>query len=461
MGLFSLLTRNSRSSPPRAVNIASPQFKANPFPFYARLRAEAPVYRTILPTRETAWLITRYDDAVAVIKDERFAKDPANALTPAQLARQPWFRTLFKSLQRHLLSTDSPDHTRLRGLVNKAFTPGLIEQMRGRIQTLIDQLLDPIQDVGHFDLIREFALPLPMIVIGEILGVPSADRHAFHRWSNAMLSAAHSMWHLLNAVPNTLLFLRYLRSFIAKRRTDPRNDLVSALIQAEEAGDRLSQDELVALIMLLLVAGHETTVNLIGSGMLALLEHPDQMEKLRRDPALIKPAVEELLRFISPVDLATERYTREDVTMRGVTIPRGAMVYVAIASANRDERYFPNPDALDITREPNKHLSFGLGEHFCLGAPLARLEGQLAINTLLRRLTDLRLTVAPGQLRWRRGLLLRGLEALPVAFGRSGSKGEAPKAEVAAMGPGAKLCLASENHLRSMERPLDSGKTEQ
>jgi cytochrome P450 len=182
MGLLSLLPGNGPPSPPAAVNIASPQFKADPFPFYARLRAEAPIYRTTLPTREPAWLITRYDDALAVLKDERFVKDKANALTPAQLAGQPWFRRLFKSLQRHLLSTDAPHHTRLRALVSKAFTPRLVEQMRDRIQTLTDQLLDPVQARGRLDLIRDFALPLPSIVIAEMLGVPAADRHAFHRW---------------------------------------------------------------------------------------------------------------------------------------------------------------------------------------------------------------------------------------------------------------------------------------
>jgi cytochrome P450 PksS len=423
MSLLSLLPGNGRSSPTEAINIASPQFKADPFPFYARLRAEAPIYRTTLPTREEGWLITRYDDVVAVLKDERFVKDKANALTPAQLAQQPWFRKVFKSLRQQMLSKDAPNHTRLRALVSKAFTPRLVEQMRDRIQALTEQLLDPVQDRGRFDLVRDFALPLPSIVIAEMLGVPPADRHAFHRWSNALMSAAQSTWHLLWAIPNTLLFLRYARKFIQKRRANPQNDLVSALIQAEEAGDRLSQDELLAMIVLLLVAGHETTVNLIGSGMLALLEHSDQMEKLRRDPALIKPAVEELLRFTSPVELATERYAREDVMLGGVTIPRGDMVYVVLASANRDERQFPNPDALDITREPNKHLAFGLGAHFCLGASLARLEGQLAINTLLRRLPNLRLTIAPSQVRWRRGLLLRGLEALPVAFREGRTRG--------------------------------------
>jgi cytochrome P450 PksS len=397
--------------------MASPQFKANPFPFYARLRAEAPIYRTTLPTRETGWLITRYDDAVAVLKDERFVKDTANALTPAQLARQPWFRRIFKSLQRQMLSTDPPDHTRLRALVSQAFTPRLVEQMRDRIQALTERLLDRVQAQRRFDLVRDFALPLPAIVIANMLGVPAADRHAFHRWSNALMAAAQSTCHLLFAVPNTLLFLRYLRNIIRKRRAEPQDDLVSALIHAEADGKRLSQEELLAMVVLLLVAGHETTVNLIGSGMLALLEQPEQLEKLRRDPGLIKPAVEELLRFTSPVELATERYACEDVTIGGVTIPRGDMVLVALASANHDERQFPNPDALDITRDPNKHLAFGLGAHFCLGASLARLEGALAINTLLRRLPGLRLTVPPRQLRWRRGLLLRGVEALPVAFG--------------------------------------------
>jgi cytochrome P450 PksS len=420
MGLFSLLTGTGRSSPHDPVNIASPEFKANPYPFYARLRAEAPVCRMTLPTRETAWLVTRYDDVAAVLKDERFVKDTANALTPAQAARQPWFRKIFKSLKRNMLNQDPPNHTRLRALVNTTFTPRLVEQLRERVQQLTDDLLDAVQSRGRMDVIRNYALPLPTTIISKMLGVPAADRHQFHRWSNAVIAAANSTWGLVKAVPNALLLMRYIRAFIKKRRADPRDDLVSALARAEEAGDALSEDELLAMVFLLLVAGHETTVNLIGNGALALLEHPDQLEKLRNDPALIKPAVEELLRYTSPVDTATERYAREDVAIAGVTIPRGDMVYVVIASANRDERQFPNPDALDITREPNRHLAFGLGAHFCVGAPLARLEGQIAINTLLRRVPDMRLTVAPDALRWRRGLLLRGLEALPVAFGKTG-----------------------------------------
>jgi cytochrome P450 len=426
MRFFASLTGSDRLADP--VNIASPQFKANPYSFYARLRAETPVYRTILPTHEPAWLVTRYEDVVAVLKDERFGKHAASALTPAQAARQPWFRKIFKTVRRNLLSVDSPDHTRLRALVSKAFTPPLVEQMRDRIQALSDDLLDQVQARGSLDVIRDFALPLPTTIIAEMLGVPVADRHAFHRWSNALLSAAHSTRSMVYAVPNTLLFLRYIRKFIRKRRAHPQDDLATALIRAEDAGDKMSEDELVAMVMLLLVAGHETTVNLIGNGIQALLEHPDQLDKLRNDPALIKPAVEELLRYSSPVETATERYAREDVTLGGVTIPRGDMVFAVLASANRDERQFTNPDALDITREPNKHLAFGLGAHFCLGAPLARLEGQIAIHTLLRRLPGLRLTVPPSQLRWRRGLLLRGLEALPVAFGEQDDKDKRSRA---------------------------------
>jgi cytochrome P450 len=414
MSLLTLLS--GKQSPPAAVNIASPAFKANPYPYYAWLRAEAPVHRTILPTREPAWLITRYEDAALVLRDERFVKEAAKALTPAQAGQQRWFRKIFLALRRNMLNLDPPDHTRLRGLVSKAFTPRLIEHMRPRIEKLTNDLLDAVQDRGRLDLIRDYALPLPTTVIAEILGVPVKDRHAFHGWSNAVVAAAASTWEMVKAVPNAWALVRYIRRLIKRRRAQPQDDLVSALARAEEAGDTLSEDELLAMIFLLLVAGHETTVNLIGNGMLALLEHPEQMERLRRDPALIKPAVEELLRYSSPVELATERYAKEDVTIAGVTIPRGEMVFAVIASANRDERQFPNPDALDIAREPNRHLSFGLGTHFCLGATLARLEGQIALNTLLRRAGEARLAVAPARLRWRRGLLLRGLEGLPVTF---------------------------------------------
>jgi cytochrome P450 PksS len=404
-----------------SANIASPAHKADPYPFYARLRAETPVHQVTLPDKQTAWLVTRYADVAAVLKDERFIKDRLNALTPGQAAKQPWVPGILKPLARNMLDVDSPDHSRLRALVQKAFTPRLIETMAGRVQALTDHLLDQLLEKGRgnaqVDLIRHYALPIPTTIIAEMLGVPVADQHKFHRWSSAIVSSNASGWGMFLAIPKALAFLLYLRKLIAARRAVPQADLVSALVEAEEAGDRLSGDELLAMVFLLLIAGHETTVNLIGNGTLALLENPDQMERLRQDPALIRSAVEELLRYASPLETATERYAREDVTIEGVTIPRGGMVFAALASANRDERQFRSPDLLDLAREPNRHLAFGLGVHYCLGAPLARLEGQIAINTLLRRAPGLRLAVAPGALRWRKGLVLRGLAELPVVFG--------------------------------------------
>ncbi len=402
------------------VNIAGADFKADPFPFYRRLREQAPVYRVRLPDRQMAWVVTRYDDVVTVLTDERFAKDAFRVLSKEQLAASPWLAKmltpLLMPLARHMLNRDPPDHTRLRALVQQAFSPRLVEGMRGRIETLADELLDRVIRRGRMDLIADYALPIPTTVIAEMLGVPVGDRHKFHHWSSAMLSAGASRFGLLRAMPSALRFMRYIRKLIQIRRANLRDDLISALITAKEASERLSDDELLSMILLLIVAGHETTVNLIASGMLALFEHPDQLEKLRNDPALIKPAVEELLRFTAPVETATERFATEDVELAGVKIAKGDLVIAAIASANRDESRFLNPDTLDITREPNKHVAFGQGIHFCLGASLARLEGQTAINALLARTRDLQLTVDPTALRWRSGLVLRGLKALPVSF---------------------------------------------
>lgn len=398
-----------------APNLASPRFKADPHPFYARLRADAPVWRTTLalPAKRDAWLVTRYEDVLSVLKDERLAKDPRNALGPGQRAKPRWIPPMFKPLERNMLDLDAPDHDRLRALVHKAFTPRLVERLRERIQALTDELLAAAPRDGAIDLVGSFALPLPATVIAELLGAPAADRGRFHRWSTRIVSAGTARDAVL-ALPAAWSFLRYLRALFARRRVEPRDDLISALLQAEEAGDRLSEDEVLAMAFLLLVAGHETTVNLIASGTLALLQHPDQLARLRAEPALIKSAVEELLRFTSPVELATERYAREPVVIAGTAIPRGGLVLAVLASANRDERQFPAADCLDLGREPNRHLAFGLGGHYCLGAPLARLEGQIAFATLLRRFPDLRLATPPAALRWKRGVFLRGLEALPV-----------------------------------------------
>ncbi len=402
--------------PPISVSdLASPRFKADPHPFYARMRAEAPVHPATLAGKQRGWLVTRYDDVLDVLKDERFVKDRTNALDRQGRARQPWVPGPLKPLARNMLDLDAPDHTRLRALVQKAFTPRLIEQLRQRVQAIADALLDAVPPTGRFDLIRDYALPLPVTVISDLLGVPPDSRQQFHRWSRRIVAAsAHR--DLPFVLPAIWSFTRFLRRLIAVRRAEPRDDLLSALILVQDQGDSLSEDELLAMAFLLLVAGHETTVNLIGSGTLALLQHPEQLLLLRQEPALSKSAIEELLRFTSPVEIATERFAREPVTIAGTTIPRGEQVLAVLGSANRDERQFARPENLDLRRDPNRHLALGQGGHYCLGAPLARLEGQIAINTLLCRAPDLRLTVPVEALRWRRGFILRGLEHLPVAL---------------------------------------------
>ena len=403
-----------------APDLASPAFKANPYPFYARLRAEAPVWSTTLRDRRTAWLVTRYEDVAGVLKDDTFAKDKLNAMDPEQRAKTPWVPGFLKPLERNMLDLDDPDHLRLRALVSKAFTPRLIERLRGQIEALCEELLDAMERErkrkGGTDLVAGYALPLPATVIAEFLGVPAEDHARFHRWSNRLVSVSSGR-DMLRALPAALAFVRYLRKLVEKRRADPEDDLITALIRAEEAGDKLSEDELLAMAFLLLVAGHETTVNLIASGTLALLEHTEQAERLRRDPTLVKPAVEELLRYTSPVEMATERYAREDAEIGGRRIPRGGLVLAVLGSANRDERHFEDPDVLDIARDPNRHLAFGRGGvHHCLGAPLARMEGEIALTALLRRFPGARLALAPESLHWRRGLFLRGLEKLPLVL---------------------------------------------
>ena len=398
------------------INIASREFRANPYPFYARLRAEAPVYRTLLPDKQAAWLITRYDDVLMALKDEqRFSKDRLAAMTPAQLKKTPWVPPMFAPLNRTILDTDFEEHARLRGLIHLAFTPRRIEQMRERVQSLANELLEAAERRGQMELIHDYALPIPLTIISEMLGIPEKDRAQFHRWTKTLINLSANPNGLLLGIPQLMFMLRYLRRLFKQRRADPRDDLITALAAAEEGGHRLTDDELMAMVFVLLIAGHETTVNLIGSGALALLEYPEQMWLLRQRPELIKSAIEELLRYVNPVEEATERYAREDVTLHGVTIPKGQMVLAVIASANRDEQAFADPDRLDLTRENNKHLSFGLGAHYCVGAPLARLEGQIAIQTLVERLPNLHLATAPQALRWRPGLTVRGLEALPVA----------------------------------------------
>ncbi len=314
-----------------------------------------------------------------------------------------------------MLVADPPDHTRLRTLVQKAFTPRMVERLRPRIETLVEEALNAAGERGGMDLVADLAYPLPVTVIAELLGVPVEDRAAFRRWSDALVGALDPVApaNRRGAVLAARDALHaYLRQVIAERRADPRDDLISRLVEAEEQGDRLSGPELLAMGVLLLVAGHETTVNLISNGVNALLNHPDQLARLHREPELIEPAVEELLRYDSPVQL-TGRVALEALELGGQRVEPGQMVTLMLGAANRDPRVFADPGRLDLGRDPNPHLAFGRGIHFCLGAPLARLEGQIAIGALIRRFPGLRLAGVPER---RPTVTLRGFVSLPLAW---------------------------------------------
>jgi cytochrome P450 PksS len=397
------------------IVLRDPQLKANPYPLFARLRRESPVCRTRGVTRYF-WLVTRYDDVVFVLKDAQFAANRKNAPVPGRSLIEKLIFRIYGPIITNMLGADEPDHGRLRGLVHQAFTMRRVEQLRTRVEALTNEYLDRAGRREQWDIVSDYALPLPVTIIAEMLGVPDSDRARFHKWSDTLVqSFGSSLRRMLANSPNIMEFLRYIRSMLRLRRKRPQDDLISALVMAEEAGDKLTEDELVSMILLLLVAGHETTVNLIGNGTLALLENPEQMEKLRANPALIPLAVEEFARYYSPVDYANTRWTRCDISIGGIVVPKGQGVLASLSSANRDESKFERPDVLDIAREPNRHLAFGQGAHHCLGVFLARLEAQVAFTTLLRRCPELRLAVPRESLRWRPSFLMRGLQSLPVS----------------------------------------------
>ena len=389
------------------VDIASRAFKQNPHHFYRTMRREAPVVRVRVGRRH-AWLVTRYEDVARLLKDDRFVKDPSK-----QRGGEPWVPAFARPLARNMLDLDEPDHRRLRALVSQAFTPRIVQGMSARVEALAGELLDRAEERGRIDLIRDFALPIPTTIIAEILGVEPDAQDRFHRWTQAIVVADSSNAAMVRALPALFRMVRYLRRLVRAKRETPGDDLTSALLAACDGNDRLSEDELLAMIFLLLVAGHETTVNLISNGVLRLIEHPAQRERLLADPALAANAVEETLRFDGPLLTATERFTLDPTELAGVTIPSGAKVYGAIASANRDERAFDRSDLFDIARTPNRHLSFGDGPHFCAGAALARMEGRIAIPAILARFPAMRLA-NDRPLTWKGGVVLRGLESLPV-----------------------------------------------
>ncbi|GHO72678.1 polyketide biosynthesis cytochrome P450 PksS [Ktedonobacter sp. SOSP1-85] len=370
--------------------------------FYTQLRSMEPLHYV---EDLNFWLTTTYEDALFVLKDPRFTKD-RRKISTQQHEQDPLIASIFQNM----LTVDPPDHSRLRRLVSKAFTPRMIEQLRPRIQQITDELLDAVQERGSMDVITEFAYPLPITVISEMLGIPVSDRASFRTWTQAIVNQREDTRTALEA------FLHYIQSLLAAKRAHPGNDLVSRLVQVRENEDQLSEAELVSMVFLLIVAGHETTVNLLGNGTLALLQHPDQMNLLRADPSLLPAAVEELLRYTAPVSLSDERWASEDIPLHGKVIRKGEQVMAALISANADTQQFSDPTELDITRQENQHLAFGKGIHYCLGAPLARLEGQIAFGTLLQRLPDLRLAIQPNQLTWNNNPMLHGLTSLPVVF---------------------------------------------
>jgi cytochrome P450 len=377
------------------------QFRENPYPLYRYLHGVAPVqWNDVLE----AWTVARYADVARCLSDARgFSADRTPELVSGS------------AVAKSMLVSDPPDHTRLRTLVQKAFTPRVVEGLRPRIVGIVDDLLTAAAERGpQLDVVADLAYPLPVIVIAELLGIPPADRETFHDWSTALAASLDPLVfeeaHIRATNARDALHA-YLRGIIAQRRRQPREDLISALVAVEERGDVLSEPELVVMCSLLLIAGHETTVNLIGNGMLALIEHPAALEQLRSHPGLIQSAVEELLRFDSPVQL-TGRIASQPVELGGQTIAAGDWVLPLLGAANRDPLQFAEPDRLDLERNPNPHLAFGRGIHFCLGAPLARLEGQIAIGALVQRFSKLELA---GQPLRRDQITLRGLSSLPVA----------------------------------------------
>ncbi|MFF2409572.1 cytochrome P450 [Streptomyces sp. NPDC058092] len=379
-------------------------FTANPYPYYEKLRAAGPVHTIRTDDFERIWLVVGYDEGRAALADQRFGKE-WQGLVDRPEGNDPIFA--------NMLELDAPHHTRLRKLVTREFTARRVEALRPRVQQITDELLDAMVPAGRADLVDALAFPLPMTVICELIGVPDLDRNTFRKLSNDVVTPATPEQER-EAVA---AMGAYLAELIEDKRCSPGDDLMSALVRArDEEGDWLSPDELVGMAFLLLVAGHETTVNLISNGVRALLHHPEQLAALRADFGLIDGAVEEMLRYDGPVETATFRFPREPVEIGQRIIPAGEPVLISLAGADRDPGRYPEPDRFDIRREAQGHLAFGHGVHFCLGAPLARMEGGIAIRTLLERCPGLALDADAGEPDWLPGMLIRGFRELPVRW---------------------------------------------
>ena len=397
------------------INLASAQFKEDAYEIYKESRKKQPILFVNQVEIGKEWLITRYEDALPLLKDNRLKKDWTNVFSQDT---KNMYLSVDNSdhLTTHMLNSDPPNHSRLRSLVQKAFTPKMIAQLDGRIQRIADDLISDIERNGTLNLVDDYSFPLPIIVISEMLGIPKEDQAKFRIWSHAVIASPETPEEIKETEKQLSEFITYLQYLVNIKRKEPKEDLVSALILAESEGHKLSARELYSMIMLLIVAGHETTVNLITNTVLALLENPNQLQLLKDNPKLIDSAIEEGLRYYSPVEVTTARWAAEPFQIHHQTIQKGDMVIIALASANRDETVFENPEIFDITRENNRHIAFGHGSHFCLGAPLARLEAKIAITTLFNRMPKLQIKGNREEIKWQGNYLMRSLEELPLTF---------------------------------------------
>ncbi|WP_054706283.1 cytochrome P450 [Bacillus sp. JCM 19041] len=391
------------------MDLFSKQFHQSPYTYYKEIRSHHPFAKVKIHNGiQESWMAFSYEAAEAVLKDERFIKDMRKVF-PDEVTEEN-----LSPIAQSMLFVDPPDHRRLRSLVQRGFTPKTIGRLKGRIEEIAREQALLMQEKERVDFIEAYAFPIPIIVICELLGIPSEDRLDFQRWSNVMVEFSDEPTFNEEFQAAMVEFHQYLEKLIGAKREQPKDDLLSDLIQAEEGGERLTVRELYGVIMLLIVAGHETTVNLIANGVLALLTHPDQLSKLKEDPSLTAQAVEELLRYNGPVEFSTDRWARESFEFMGQQVNKGDHVLVSLASADNDSTVFENPEKLDITREKSPHLAFGKGIHFCLGAPLARLEGEIAIRVLFETYPNLSLDAELSDLEWRQSLIIRGLKKLPL-----------------------------------------------
>ncbi|MBD1373016.1 cytochrome P450 [Hazenella sp. IB182357] len=403
--------------PKLAFDFQSPEYQKNPYAVYEKLRTSDPVHAftfEFFDQKAPAWLITRYNDCLQLLKDARLTTDYRQVMSEAEMKKFVQIDQ-FESFSNSMLNHDPPDHTRLRLLVHQAFTPRMVENLRFRIEEITQNLLDRMAQQKTCELIADYAYLLPITVISEMLGIPEQDRSQFRSWSKALIDTPSDPDGLQKMNASIQAFTSYIDDLIAERRSKPTHDLISALVQAEAEGEKLSEEELYSTIFLLIIAGHETTVNLIGNGILALLQHPEQLDRLKQHPEIIQSTIEELLRYTNPVQVTEQRWVKEDMMWGEKQFKQGDLIVLAIASANYDPEIFYQPNRLDITRTPNKHLAFGYGIHTCLGAPLARLEGQIAISALLKRFPNLTFN-QNAEIKWRPSMGLRGLVALPVSL---------------------------------------------